>query len=877
MTEPAASRTGIVSEYVHGLIAKQVDDHGLVVWFDPSHDYDKLVELLAIPHTVVTRFEDSFFALRRTIDGLLDGPSPPRLVVYVPCAEEETRNALIELTSTGVVMKPGQHPWQRNTRLSVVAKAALRASLGEEQLASVEKQVEQGQLSLVDLDQLGASAAGPVGVLSRIFGTSSPRDIALAVLAGPEHDERVMKRQAEGELWKVLSDAYGIGPADGEGCPELRDQPATHVLCTEFLAALGGPPPAHLASLKVAPTEVTRSECVQLVHAWRSRRELQQSYAAQSERVAREVGVASIAFALEQIAGVETFLPLEHQIQAAIEEVLAREETNLADVGQEYRQLIERRLANFWSSLPEQYPEVRQRWLLIQTVLNVLSTADEVQRGLKTLNGGPTAMVQAYATGEEPWCLLDTYQRRLERQSHLFDFGAEHRALETAITRARQRYMLTGGELAERFVQELSGAHFAVPGVLKQVDIYGGMLAPCLKMAKTAYVLVDALRFEMGRELASRLRAGYEVTLLPAIAAAPTLTPIGMGSLMPGASGGEVVQVKTSKLGLKIGERLLADRKGRLAWIQEHEAGRPVVTATLEDLLPQPKKALQTALRGADLTVVTSQEIDELPEGDNIRLAHIAMDNVLLDLGRLVNKLRDLGCERIVIAADHGYLFADEMDTDMKIEPPGGQTADLGRRAWIGRGGAASESYLRAPLSALGMGGGLEIAVPWGFGVFITPGGARAYFHGGMSPQEMIVPVISLTTVGGSIQSAAPTVEWTLAPGSKKISTRYFSVTVQGHTTELLGVEPPRVHVEVRAQGSVISTPISASYGFVETTRDVQLRADGEDNHQVEPNTITLMVEALETHRLATVYLLDAGTGRELARLDDVKISMMAF
>lgn len=337
MTEAVASRTGIVSEYVRELIAKQVDDHGLVVWFDPSHDYDKLVAKLAIPHTVVTRFEDSFFALRRTIDGLLDGPSPPRLVVYVPCAEEETRNALIELTSTGVVMKPGQHPWQRNTRLAVVAKAALRTSMGEEQLASVEKQVEHGQLSLADLDQLGASASGPVGVLSRIFGTSSPRDIGLAVLAGSEYDQRVVKRQAEVELSKVLSDTYGIAPTDGEGCPAIRDRLATYVLCTEFLAALGGPPPAHLASLKVAPSEVTRNECVQLVRAWRSRRELQRSYAAQSARVAREVGVASIVLELEQIAGVETFLPLEHQIQAAIEEVLAREETNLADGGQAHR------------------------------------------------------------------------------------------------------------------------------------------------------------------------------------------------------------------------------------------------------------------------------------------------------------------------------------------------------------------------------------------------------------------------------------------------------------------------------------------------------------------------------------------------------------
>jgi len=32
---------GIVSEYVRNLIAKQVDDNGLVVWYDPDGTYSE--------------------------------------------------------------------------------------------------------------------------------------------------------------------------------------------------------------------------------------------------------------------------------------------------------------------------------------------------------------------------------------------------------------------------------------------------------------------------------------------------------------------------------------------------------------------------------------------------------------------------------------------------------------------------------------------------------------------------------------------------------------------------------------------------------------------------------------------------------------------
>ena len=34
---------GIVSEYIHDLIARQVEDNGLVVWYDPDGIYSEVV------------------------------------------------------------------------------------------------------------------------------------------------------------------------------------------------------------------------------------------------------------------------------------------------------------------------------------------------------------------------------------------------------------------------------------------------------------------------------------------------------------------------------------------------------------------------------------------------------------------------------------------------------------------------------------------------------------------------------------------------------------------------------------------------------------------------------------------------------------------
>lgn len=55
---------GIVSEYIRNLIAKQVDDNGIVVWYDPDGAYAEAVEALDLPDTSVLRYAGSFVLLR---------------------------------------------------------------------------------------------------------------------------------------------------------------------------------------------------------------------------------------------------------------------------------------------------------------------------------------------------------------------------------------------------------------------------------------------------------------------------------------------------------------------------------------------------------------------------------------------------------------------------------------------------------------------------------------------------------------------------------------------------------------------------------------------------------------------------------------------
>ncbi len=133
----------IVTDYLLQLIARQVDERGMVVWYDPEHAYGAAAVELHLLRTTVARYDGSFFKLRKEVDHLLNDQQPPRLVVYVPVERTETHSALIELDCAGVIMQPRQQPPACNTRLSVVARNALKPILGEDQVARRENPVSE--------------------------------------------------------------------------------------------------------------------------------------------------------------------------------------------------------------------------------------------------------------------------------------------------------------------------------------------------------------------------------------------------------------------------------------------------------------------------------------------------------------------------------------------------------------------------------------------------------------------------------------------------------------------------------------------------------------------------------------------------------------
>ena len=880
----------LVTKALLNLLRKQVEDHSTVVWFDPEKSYLDLVRTLepdVVADATVHRYdpERGFVWLRRQLELLWEERTdPPRLLIYVPLAKAETHDALVEFEVAGVVVRPGQQPPEQNTALAAVARHALRVVFPPAALEEIVAQVEAGQLSLAELDQLAEKGAeAQTGAVAVIFGSGNISEVALRFLSDPALDSEIEARQALGSLAGLLSDALGVAlPAD-QGPTPLRAQLARQALVTDLIEPLGDSVPQSLRTFAVAERPVARQAAVDLAQAWRVRRDLAESYVHWAGRVQAEIGAGSLDLALDALARSETFAAGEVRLQREVETALAKRPAS------RLVELAEARLGGFWSV---QKPEIKARWEVVADAGRVLVEAARVEGALKGKKWSSSSLLSGYALGDQPWCKLDTAQRHLERDFNRFELDVQqHESLIQLVAQARQRYAAVSDYLADLFTRALAADRFELPGVLLQADVYQEVVAPAAKSGPVAYILVDALRFEMARELSAILeeerlppprggRAGegvWKPDLTPALATPPTVTEIGMAALLPGAERGlTIIPAEGNRLAAVVAGGTLKTRQDRLTHFDAIIEGN-VVAARLDQLAPLSDTPLSQAIESADVVVVTAtEEIDGLCE-NNPALARRMLDDVLNQLRRAIKTLFALGIETVVISADHGYLFGVKLTTGDRIDAPGGKTATLKRRVWVGQGGAEAPAFLRAPLSAFGIGGELEIATPWNLSCFKVKGGAMEYFHGGLSLPELVVPVLTVRPAVARAPAAAARVQWTLTLGSRTISTRFLSVTVEGRSEELLPIEPPAIRVEVRAGDQSISVPVSASYGFQEATKDVQLALDADEPRAVANNTVTLMVTETETTpsvNEVTVHLLDATTGVSLARLDRVPFSI---
>ncbi|WP_198032238.1 PglZ domain-containing protein [Mesorhizobium sp. LNHC252B00] len=699
----------------------------------------------------LTEYDGSMFELRAVAEPFVCGDAPAEcMIVYLPgCERDRHGSVLMELEKAGDCYEP---------QLKRLARNVLRQRYTD---GVIDDMLSPERVSYEDLARASSdtSSTEPPSVLKSIFHSTSGNDgIIASWLASDERDAEIKVKEAIRELVKLVRSKLGLELPEDAASPKLRSITLRYVLAGEFRSDLGSAPPSALDAIPAPKTKDEEAAVRELAHQLRTK--FSDGYPAMADRVEAELGLRDVAVPAGTLGSIDTFRFEERVLLAHCGDLVAAKKFD------EALDVISGREHSFWL---DRDVGRKAQWEACRRMAELGSLGMAVRAAVGKAGGDANAWIDAYAT-KDGWFRLDQAQRRLEAWVANLDDEPEERPLGVV----RGVYEDACRAMADGFTKALVAAKWTVSAFLHQTRIYSEVVSEQPK--PVAYFFVDAMRFEMGVELTERLPKSAEVSVRPAVCALPSITPIGMAALQPGASSSFSVTEQTGTLGVRIDDAFLPDLAAR----KKFAASRVprLADVALDELLSLQPSKLAKRIEGAQVIIVRSQEIDHAGERGFTFQARQVMDTVIDNLARAIRKLAAAGVEHCVLTADHGHLFfPSDRDESMRIEAPGGDEIDLHRRCWIGRGGATPPGCVRVTASALGYESDLDFVFPFGSGVF-KAGGDLAFHHGGPSLQEMIIPVVTVRMKAREAEkSTAGPVTATGLPDA--VTNRIFSVTIQ--------------------------------------------------------------------------------------------------
>ncbi len=789
-----------MSHAFHRYLCRQLGERLLerrvVIFYDPRREFEPFFDELeeagpglgGLPRVLLdsqpdptahlARFDGTFFGLRAAVEPIAELDQPEFLIVYLPGVTRDRKGSvLMELEKGGTCYEPQLKRLARNVLRQFYTDGAI-----DELLAS-EKVTYPDIAGFLDQSE---RTGGQASLLRTIFG-GAPSEVLLAQwLADPAQDTTIAEKGAAPELLKLVEARLGLALDEDSTVEAAREKTLRYVLAGEFRADLTCDPPASLGMIPQPSTkeQLDRARDV----AARLRTSHPDAYESLADQVESKLGLRSAGIDPAHLGAIDTFRFEEQALLKHAGTLIAKK------AYAEALAVIAERSRSFWV---DRNVGRRAQWEACRLMAELGQAIEQVRPEVAQLaskaGGDAARWIEAYAR-PEGWHRVDLLQRRLEAWIAKMDDDPE---TEQALGVVRRHHEDLLKKMAKGFSQAFVEAGWTARGVLHQTRIYPEVVETM--GGRVAYFFVDAMRYEMGVELAQQLQQSKDVTVRPAIAALPSITPMGMAALLPGASSSYSVVEHKGRLAARIGDAIMPSLTERMKYLR---AVRPdAKDIDLGELLQRSAKSLKRTLENVPLLIVRSQSIDGLGEMDGGLLARHVMDTVIGNIARAVRRLVKLGFEAFVVTADHGHQFSVRKGEDMLMDKPGGKTVDQHRRCWAGHGGQVSSACLRVTGAELGYDTDLEFIFPRGLAVF-RAGGDLAFHHGGISLQEIVVPVVTLRAPSAEAPAETAIVA-RLAGVPDAITNRTFGVRVHV-AADLFSTEPVALRVVLVSGGEEV-------------------------------------------------------------------------
>ena len=759
-----------IAEFIReSVLRPRLQQSGALVVYDADQRYRELcLDLAADGIRVVDATESSIVSRVAAIQGLRDvvDRQLAGLLVYLPAKapesdEERQSDPFAAIAAAGAIFPEGDGDSFESLCLKAKPDqtSAIRAIF-----------MQEPSPDIAVVDAVGGGLGWPN--LRVLLAVESARDILFALLVPNEAQQAALKGSDAWitEVRDLLRNSLGLSlKTRGKTWDSVANELWRFVLFSEFVFDLPGELPASLADVPRAGP-VTKPLIEDLCDRLRNDRRTQSAYIDHAEGIERDLNLVSQFSEWTDLGTRDTF-PFEERtfLTRAIESILRDDIDRVRSILQQHQQSV-------WTGKGES----RAQWDLIRSATELLQTCDDLDRQLSDSMRHLDALLTFYVSSLRE---ADRLHREFEQAVSDYDWQDAQGVMTPVKQQVRKQY----GKLAEKvqliFTRHVQQGGWPVAGQLSNADVFERIVAPKLQQNghKVAYFMIDALRYELGVALERQLTEDGQVEMQAAMAQLPSITPVGMASLLPGA--GQQLRIRNdgNRLIPMLGDQVV-DTVAQRMDVFRKKYGQRFEEGRLEDFV----RGRFDVSPETDLLVLRAVEIDSHFE-NHPDTAPAEISNALKRIRVAIHKLKERGFHEVVIATDHGFFMNTHAGAGDVCGKPAGNWIGIHDRCALGDG-SGDGNHLVVSAEKMGIRGDFaRFAAPHSLAAYRS---GLLYYHGGISLQECVVPVITMQL--RAVNQPAPhkaSVTIGYRNGARTITTRMPVIDVAIDTADIFSIE----------------------------------------------------------------------------------------
>lgn len=577
-----------------------------------------------------------------------------------------------------------------------------------------------------------------------------------------KYDSILEEAKIKDKFFEFLSLEYGINVSDFNSKDKIAKYIAESLFQSELIQK------SRNKDIRPFGIELNTNKimnCVQLLETWANHDIYREKFIEYSKRVSEKYMINVLnemeldeLFAIEYLYGIEEILykKLEIQIFKDVHDSYLIKESLLEYLSGQY---VKEEKKNYQYSDIEKgidieslktqlkdlsvFIDIRRRyyfsksrifnkWNILNNIFQLINMLYKFEEEFKIINSNMDNIISLYETNN--WWKIDLLYRKVQEDYTLIDDFIS-RLLNFVDKKYYYQYLKPLNEEISNIIENRHNYEFKTD---IQLDFWSKYVSNSDK--KTAVIIVDAMRYEMGKEIFSMLNEVENKTIVPLIASIPTVTEFGMASLLPNGNTKLIINEENDTIKIMDGNLNypLNNKSERIRFFLEISCGNGVVK-NLNEIIDIPMNSLKGEFENKDRILIFSNEIDE---AGHIEDSSIQMFPGLLNkIKSAIKKLVQIDIEKIVVVADHGFILTSGLEEWMKVDIPKDMDNIVKKRRYTISRNRVEGNYITKSAYSVNYNGDLYFNFPRGINVFPVSGGIK-FHHGGISLQELLVPVI---------------------------------------------------------------------------------------------------------------------------------------